>query len=142
MKRRSETFGYLLVIIGTILFIKKYDVIFIYMTDYYIFGSKKHVIITKKERENNDDYVYYGYYSVEDRKVQLQSVPTSKLVLINDEIEVMICPTLKKFLLGKEILIPYLISLVFLFFLLRVSYAASIRILENINVIQVNTNRY
>ncbi len=105
MKKKSDTFGYLLVIVGTILFIVKFDVIFLYMTDYYIFGSKQNITITEKLKANKNDYVYYGYYYIEDKKIYLESVPTPKFVLINDEIEVIVCPTFKKFLLRKDMLI-------------------------------------
>ncbi|GJM65026.1 hypothetical protein [Persicobacter diffluens] len=124
--KTSDKLGYLLVIVGFIVYCSTHMVLSLYETDYLVFGEKGTVII-KNIEYNNGDFVYWCKEK-EGNNILYTSLPTDKSYSIGQEINVLIVPHFKKVILGRFILPLYIFSWVVFFFLLSVSVISLLKI--------------
>lgn len=120
MKKWTDRIGYILLIAGTFIFLYQYRVLILYASDHLILGTKRIVTITSKI-DGGNKIVYEAYYLDGQKECKLKSTPTKKSLNVGDNMEVLVSPSFKIFMLGKIVIIPYLFSILVFFFLIVVS---------------------
>lgn len=129
MKSILEKVGYSLVIFGFIIFIIKFKVSIFYLTDYLVNG-KEAIVLIESKKTNHNFYTYECILKENHEIIQYTSFPSTKNLSVGDKVSVLISPTFKVVLLGKFVLTPYVLSIVFFLFFLLASILAGLRLLN------------
>jgi hypothetical protein len=132
MKVWLDRLGYLLIIIGSIVYLLRFKELIIYGTDYYVNGSPQGIVRIIEKNITSEKITYLCKLENISTTTMYISTSTTKDYQIGSLQNVIISPTFKIALFGRILLMPYIVSITIMIFLITASFISVKRILSGV----------